>query len=259
MSASPRLEVEEVVKRYWRGRAAYGSLRDTLAGLFVGRRARGVPVEALDGVSLAVAAGEMLAVVGSNGAGKTTLLKVIARITPPDAGRVVVRGRLSALIEVGAGFHPELTGRENVMLHGSILGLSRRFVRQRMDAIAAFAGLADALDTPVKHFSTGMYARLGFSVAVHAEPQLLLVDEVLSVGDEAFRERCYARIDALRQGGTALLFVSHDLDAVARHADRAVWLHAGRIRAAGDPQAVLDRYRRHAASETDAAARGTTA
>jgi len=234
-----RLRVQDLAKTYRRGGAAYGTLRDLLGGSRGARR----EVRALDGVDLAVAAGETLAVIGENGAGKTTLLKVVARITPPDRGRVEVVGRLSALIEVGAGFHPELTGRENVMLHGSILGLARPTLRAAMDDIADFAGLADALDTPVKHFSTGMYARLGFAVAVHAGPRVLLVDEVLSVGDEAFRARCYDRIDDLTRSGCAILFVSHDLAAVERVAARALWLHAGRIREEGAAHDVVAAYR----------------
>jgi len=236
------LDVQGLSKTYRRGAAAYGTLRD----LVVRRPADRPIVRALDGVSLAVASGETLAVIGENGAGKTTLLKIVARITPPDDGRVQVGGRLSALIEVGAGFHPELTGRENVMLHGSILGLERRTLRAAMGEIAEFAGLPDAMDTPVKLFSTGMYARLGFAVAVHADPRVLLVDEVLSVGDEAFRARCYDRIDALTRGGTAILFVSHDLAAVERVAARAIWLHQGRVREEGAAPDVVGAYRRFA-------------
>ena len=242
-SSSPVLEVRRVVKTYRRGVAAYGTLRDALARIVRGRRPEPRVVTALQDVSLTVASGETLAVVGVNGAGKSTLLKVVARITPPDAGEVVVRGRLSALIEVGAGFHPELTGRENVLLHGSILGLERRALRRGMDAVAAFAGLTDAMDVPVKQFSTGMYARLGFAVAVFADPRVLLVDEVLSVGDEAFRLRCYDRIDALVRGGTGILFVSHDLAAVERVAHRALWLDEGRVRRCGPPRDVVAAYR----------------
>ncbi len=240
----PLLEVRDVSKTYRRGGAAYGALRDTIAGWILRRPPDRRSVEALVDVSLAVEPGETLAVIGENGAGKTTLLKIVARITPPDVGAVVVRGRLSALIEIGAGFHPELSGRENVFLHGSILGLSRRTLRASMDAIADFAGVRDAMDTPVKHFSTGMYARLGFAVAVHAKPRVLLVDEVLSVGDEAFRAKCYARIGELTSRGTAILFVSHDLDAVTRVADRALRLHAGRIVDEGPPARVVEEYRR---------------
>lgn len=238
------LTVQGLSKTYRRGGAAYGTLRDLVAS---GRGTRR-EVRALDDVDLTVEGGETLAVIGENGAGKTTLLKIVARITPPDAGRVEVGGRLSALIEVGAGFHPELTGRENVMLHGSILGLARTTLRAAMGDIAAFAGLEDAMDTPVKHFSTGMYARLGFAVAVHAEPRVLLVDEVLSVGDEAFRARCYGRIDELTHGGCAILFVSHDLAAVERVAARALWLHAGTARETGPAADVVRAYRAYAAT-----------
>jgi ABC-type polysaccharide/polyol phosphate transport system ATPase subunit len=243
--AGPLLRVEDLGKTYRSRAAAYGSLRDALMGLVRRKReaSRARTVRALQGVSLQVSSGETLAVVGENGAGKTTLLKIVARITAPDTGRVEVGGRLSALIEVGSGFHPELTGRENVMLHGSILGLDRGGLRASMDDIAAFAGVEDAMDAPVKHFSTGMYARLGFAVAVHADPRVLLVDEVLSVGDEAFRERCYERIRVLTDAGTAILFVSHDLAAVRRVADRAVWLHAGRVREEGEPDRVTGAYR----------------
>lgn len=239
----PALHVHELAKTYRQGVAAYGTLRDALARVVRGGRSVPRTVNALGGVSLSVDPGETLAVVGVNGAGKSTLLKVVARITPPDAGEVRVRGRLSALIEVGAGFHPELTGRENVMLHGSILGLQRRALRRGMGSIAAFAGLEDAMDVPVKQFSTGMYARLGFAVAVFADPRVLLVDEVLSVGDEAFRDRCYDRIDSLMHDGTGILFVSHDLAAVERVAHRAVWLDAGRIRQEGAAADVVSHYR----------------
>ncbi len=241
--ANAAIAVQDCSKRYQRGAAAYGSLRDTLTRLVRGGRVPGEPVQALDEVSLAVEQGEIVGVVGDNGAGKSTLLKVVARITPPDSGRVVVRGRLSSLIEIGAGFHPELTGRENVLLHGSILGLTRRDLRASLGAITDFAGLDGAIDTPVKYFSTGMYARLGFAVAVHADPRVLLVDEVLSVGDLGFREACYERIRALQAGGTAILFVSHDLPAVAALCDRALRLAAGRVVDQGAPEAVVAAYR----------------
>ncbi len=236
------VKVEKCSKSYRRGIAAYGTLRDTLARLTKRSRRNGQLIHALDDVTIEVGAGEMLGIVGDNGAGKSTLLKIIARITPPDRGRIEVTGRLSALIEVGAGFHPELTASENVMLHGSILGLSRQSMRAAMHGIAAFAGLEDGMDTPVKFFSTGMYARLGFAVAVHAGPGVLLVDEVLSVGDIAFREKCYERIEALKHEGTAILFVSHDLPAIGGLADRALWLDHGRIEQQGAPAAVVGAY-----------------
>jgi ABC-type polysaccharide/polyol phosphate transport system ATPase subunit len=237
----PALRMHDVVKHYERGAPAYGSLRDSLARLF-GRAEARETVPALDHVDLELARGETLGVVGDNGAGKSTLLKVVARITHPDRGRVEVRGRLSSLIELGAGFHPELTGRENVLLHGSILGLSRRRLLGAVGDIAAFAGLGGAMDTPVKFFSTGMYARLGFAVAVHAAPDVLLVDEVLSVGDRTFREACYDRIRTIRERGTAILLVSHDLPVVAALCDRALRLEAGRVVDEGPAPSVVEAY-----------------
>lgn len=237
-----RVRLEGVTKRYGVGGAAYGTLRDRVASLLRRSRTPRRTLTAIDALDLDVAAGETLGVVGANGAGKSTLLKLVARITHPDAGRIEVVGRVSALIEVGAGFHPELTAAENILLHGSILGLPRRTLREQMSGILAFAGVTDRAHTPVKHFSTGMYARLGFAVAVHADPGVLLVDEVLSVGDEQFRARCYERIAELRAGGTAILFVSHDLDAVRRVSDRAIWLDGGTTAAAGLADSVVDTY-----------------
>src|SRR5439155_7356127 len=167
---------------------------------------------ALQELSLAVQPGEMLGVIGANGAGKSTLFKLIAGVTPPTRGWLAQRGRLGALIEVGAGIHPDLTGRENIYQYGAILGFSWREIRQRFDAIVEFADLDGFIDQPMKRYSSGMQMRLGFSVAVHVEPDVLLVDEVLAVGDQTFQTRCLERIDLLRRRGTAILFASHDLD-----------------------------------------------
>ena len=240
---APRVRVQHVAKQFVRGQPAYGSLRDTCMRL-LGRAPQRptARIDALLDVSFEAPAGEILGIIGDNGAGKSTLLKILARITPPDRGRVEVRGRVSSLIEIGAGFHPELTGTENVLLHGSILGLSRRALRTALPEIAAFAGLENAMDTPVKFFSTGMYARLGFAVAVHADPGVLLVDEVLSVGDTTFRERCYERIGALRAAGTTILFVSHDLPAVSRLCDRALHLERGEVAALAPAAEVVSAY-----------------
>lgn len=237
------LEVQGVSKHYRRGAPAYGSLRDTVMRLARRAPPPGEVVPALRSVDLTLEAGEIVGVIGDNGAGKSTLLKVIARITPPDEGRVVVGGRLASLIELGAGFHPELTGAENVLLHGSILGLPRRVLRAKLPRIAAYAGLEEAMDTPVKFFSTGMYARLGFAVAVHTEPRVLLVDEVLSVGDLTFRARCYDSIRALQAAGAGVLFVSHDLAAVTSLCARAVHLEAGAVALSGPAESVVAHYR----------------
>jgi lipopolysaccharide transport system ATP-binding protein len=198
---------------------------------------------ALHELDLAVHRGELMGIVGANGAGKSTLFKLIAGVTPPTCGWLAQRGRLGALIEVGAGIHPELTGRENIYQYGVILGLTWREIRQRFDAIVEFAELGDFIEEPVKRYSSGMQMRLGFSVAVHVEPDVLLVDEVLAVGDQTFQSRCLERIDLLRRNGTSILFASHDLEAIERACTTVAWLDHGRLVIAGPPQHVLPRFR----------------
>lgn len=200
-------------------------------------------VAALEDISFTVGRGEALGVVGSNGSGKSTLLKVVAGILKPTKGLVRVDGRVAALIELGAGFHPEISGRENVFINGAVLGLTRREITRRYDEIVEFSGLDDFMEEPVKNYSSGMYVRLGFAVAIHTNPQVLLVDEVLAVGDEAFAHRCLRRMEEfLAQGGT-LLLVSHSLDLIARYSDRALWLDRGSPRLLGSPRRVVDAYR----------------
>jgi len=193
-------------------------------------------------VSFEVQRGECLGIIGSNGAGKSTLLKLINGILRPDAGRLRVRGRVGALIEVGAGFHPLLTGRENVYLNGAILGMSREEIARKFDAIVEFAGIGDFLDMPVKFYSSGMYVRLEFAVAAHLEPDVLLVDEVLAVGDVSFQARCLARMRELVKSGRTLIFISHNLLAVREVCSRCVWLEHGRIRSAGEVASVVHSY-----------------
>jgi lipopolysaccharide transport system ATP-binding protein len=200
---------------------------------------------ALQELDLAVYPGELLGLIGANGAGKSTLFKVIAGVTTPTRGWLAQRGRLGALIEVGAGIHPELTGRENIYQYGVILGLSWREIRRQFDSIVDFADLGGFIDEPVKRFSSGMQMRLGFSVAVPVEPDVLLVDEVLAVGDQAFQTRCLERIEALRRRGTAILFTSHDLAAVERACTRTVWLDHGRLVQDGNTGTVLRAYQTH--------------
>lgn len=197
---------------------------------------------ALDEVSLEIARGETLGVIGSNGAGKSTLLKIIAGTTKPTAGTVSVDGKVSALIELGAGFHPEISGRENVFINGIMLGLSRQQVAERFDDIVSFAELEDFIDAPVKTYSSGMYMRLGFSIAIHIDPEVLLIDEVLAVGDEAFVHKCLDKIAAFKRRGKTILLVSHSLESVRRLCDRVVWMNNGKIEASGDPPRVIDAY-----------------
>jgi ABC-type polysaccharide/polyol phosphate transport system ATPase subunit len=206
---------------------------------------------ALDGVDLEVMPGEAIALVGPNGSGKSTLLKLASGILRPTAGTVSTEGRVTALIELGAGFHPEITGRENVLINGMLLGLSRAEVERRLPEIVDFADIGDFIDQPVKTYSSGMYVRLGFSVAVAVEPDILLIDEVLAVGDAAFTRRCLDRLARMRRRGVTMVLVSHDLDLVRDFADRAVYLRRGEIVATGAADAVVARYRSDVAGAAD--------
>lgn len=199
-------------------------------------------VWALRDVSLEVRQGEVLGIIGRNGSGKSTLLKVLSRITSPTAGRATIRGEVSSLLEIGTGFHPELTGRENVYLNGAILGLTRRGIDQRFDAIVDFAGVDRFLDTPVKHYSSGMRVRLAFSVAAHLEPEVLLIDEVLAVGDAAFQRKCLGKMQEVAGSGRTVLFVSHSMSAIAALCDRVALLDNGKLIELGESDAVIERY-----------------
>jgi ABC-type polysaccharide/polyol phosphate transport system ATPase subunit len=198
---------------------------------------------ALSDVSFEVKQGEVLGIVGRNGSGKSTLLKILSRITEPTRGRVSLRGRVASLLEVGTGFHPELTGRENIFLNGAILGMTKKEIRRRFDEIVAFAEVEKFLDTPVKHYSSGMYVRLAFAVAAHLEPEILIVDEVLAVGDAEFQKKCLGKMDEVsRQHGRTVLLVSHNMDVVLKLCSQAILLDAGRIQARGDAQTVTVGY-----------------
>ncbi len=199
-------------------------------------------VNALEDVTFRVASGTTVGVIGENGSGKSTLLKLVAGISKPTAGRILVRGKVSALIELGAGFHPEITGRENVFINGIMLGLTKKEISAKFDDIVAFAELKDFIDAPVKTYSSGMYMRLGFSVAINVNPDILLIDEVLAVGDAAFVPKCLDRIDDFRRREKTILFVSHDLATVEKICDRVVWLKSGRVMMIGEPKRIVDAY-----------------
>jgi lipopolysaccharide transport system ATP-binding protein len=197
---------------------------------------------ALKDVSFEVRDGEVIGIIGRNGAGKSTLLKILSRITEPTEGRVLLRGRVASLLEVGTGFHPELTGRENIFLNGSILGMTQREIRKKFDEIVAFAEVERFLDTPVKRYSSGMYVRLAFSVAAHLEPEILIVDEVLAVGDANFQEKCLGKMKDVAIGGRTVLFVSHNMSAVMQLTKRAIVLSGGKVEFIGSPTDAVERY-----------------
>ena len=246
------IRVENVSKLYRRAdrRRRGGSLKSALLSRPAegeGRRDEFVP--ALTEVSFGVEAGETVGVIGANGSGKSTLLKLLAGIVRPTSGRVSVDGRLAALLELGAGFHPEISGRENVEVAGLLLGLSKKEVASRLPSIVRFAGVEDFLDAPVKTYSSGMAVRLGFAVAAHSDPDVLLVDEVLAVGDEAFAHRCLEKFSEFERSGKTLLFVSHDLPLVAARCRRAIWLERGGIAADAPAAEAVARYRERVAAE----------
>ena len=203
-------------------------------------------VWALRDICFEVARGESVGIVGNNGAGKSTLLKLLSRITAPTSGEISIRGRLSALVEVGSGFHPELTGRENIFLSGSMLGMTRSEIARKVNSIVEFAGVPEYIDVPVKRYSSGMYVRLGFSIAAHLDPDILLLDEVLAVGDIVFQAKCLDLIGRLRESGRTLVLISHDLGAIQRLCDRAILLHLGRLIMNGLPADIIDHYQRMA-------------
>lgn len=253
MNAAPAVEVADVTKEFRIVRRGYAGVKGMLGDLVKGRRPEVTTVTALRDVSLIIARGETIALVGRNGSGKSTLLSLLANVMRPDAGTIAfpasadpAHPRLAPLLELGAGFHPDLTGVENVYFNGSILGLTRAEIDSRLPAVTAFADLKDGLlDAPVRTYSSGMYVRLGFAIAVHTDPEIVLIDEALAVGDEAFQEKCYARIADFQRENKTLIFVSHDMAAVRRVANRAVWLKDGVVAADGNVETVIRAY--HAA------------
>jgi lipopolysaccharide transport system ATP-binding protein len=249
--AAPIITVEGLSKRYFLRQQQprrYTALRDVLAekarGLFKGSKASGSTTEfmALDDVNFTVQQGDRVGIIGRNGAGKSTLLKVLSRITEPTKGRITIDGRVASLLEVGTGFHPELTGRENIYLNGAILGMNRAEIRRRFDEIVSFAEVERFLDTPVKRYSSGMYVRLAFAVAAHLEPEILIVDEVLAVGDSSFQKKCLGKMEAAADEGRTVLFVSHNMETVLRLCNRAILLESGRVRQTGPTDVVIRSY-----------------
>ena len=239
------IEVKNISKSYTIGTAAKDSIVDSFRGLFQHQTNEKTSFQALNDISFDVHQGEVLGIVGKNGAGKSTLLKVLSRITEPTAGEILMRGRVASLLEVGTGFHPELTGRENIFLNGSILGMTRLEIKSKFDEIVAFSGVEKFIDTPVKRYSSGMYVRLAFSVAAHLEPEILIIDEVLAVGDAEFQKKCLGKMKDVAVQGRTVLFVSHNMAAVKGLCSRAVLVERGCLIADNsDVEEVIHLYSR---------------
>ena len=252
----PVIELHNISKKYRLGRIGTTSIRDSLEKIWAQTRRRNgaAPVPrgdfwALTDVSLQVARGEVLGIVGHNGAGKSTLLKILSRITEPTSGSALLRGRPASLLEVGTGFHPDLSGRENIFLNGAMLGMQTKEIRAKFDEIVAFSEVDDFIDTPVKRYSSGMYVRLAFAVAAHLEPDILLVDEVLAVGDHAFQKKCLGKMDKVSKDGRTVLLVSHNLASIQSLCHRAIWMDGGRLKADGPAGEVVRDYLRAAMNQ----------
>jgi ABC-type polysaccharide/polyol phosphate transport system ATPase subunit len=243
-SAQWAIEVENLHKTFVLQHRVAGTLKRAILNFFIHRRKE--MKEVLNGISIQIPHGETLALIGRNGSGKSTLLSLIARVYRPTSGTIKVNGTVAPLLELGAGFHPDLTGIENLELYGAILGMSPAVLRERFDSIVSFAfdtpDLAEKIDTPLRNYSDGMKMRLGFSIAIHTDPDILIVDEVLAVGDEAFQQKCYRKIEEFKREGKTIVFVSHDMHVVRQVATRVVWLHHGGIRMDGTVDDVIDKY-----------------
>jgi lipopolysaccharide transport system ATP-binding protein len=252
------IRVESVSKSYRLGQIGGGTLKEDFArwcaklqgkpdpNLKIGQehhaRLTGEQFWALDKVSFEVKEGEVLGIIGRNGAGKSTLLKILSQVTTPTSGQIKIKGRIASLLEVGTGFHQELTGRENIFLNGAILGMTKAEIRKKFDEIVAFSGIEEFIDTPVKRYSSGMYVRLAFAVAAHLEPEILIVDEVLAVGDAEFQKKCLGKMQDVSKGGRTVLFVSHNMSAVMQLTSRGILLDNGRVRFCGVTEQVIQRY-----------------
>ena len=224
-------------------------MRERMLGAFQFGKIQTEDFWAVDDVSFEVIAGESIGIIGRNGAGKSTLLKILSKITPPTKGKIITRGRMASLLEVGTGFHPELTGRENIFFNGSLLGMKRREIEAKFDEIIDFSGVEKFLDTPLKHYSSGMQLRLAFSVAAFLEPEILIIDEVLAVGDAEFQKKCLGKMEDVRRNGRTILFVSHDLSAVEKLCPKTILLRGGKIEALSETEKVINYYLHRSAPE----------
>lgn len=236
------ISAKNIAKKYLLGSQASGSLRETFSGLLNSREGQ-KEFWALKDIDFEINQGDLVGIVGNNGAGKSTLLKILSRITPPTTGRIEINGRIASLLEVGTGFHPELTGRQNIFLNGAILGMKKPEIKSKLDEIIAFSGIEEFIDTPVKRYSSGMYVRLAFAVAAHLEPEILIIDEVLAVGDSEFQRKCIGKMESVSQGqGRTVLFVSHNMAIIQSLCQKGIYLKNGRIAATGDIRSVVQEY-----------------
>lgn len=244
------IKFQNVTKTYKITKGKYGLLTDAIGELFVRKANSDNTIDALRDVSFEIKQGETVGIIGRNGAGKTTILKLISKITYPNLGQVNVTGRIGAFIELGAGLHPELTGRENIFLYGAILGMKKKEIDAKFDKIVNFAEIEKFLDLPIKKYSSGMYSRLGFAVCAHCDPDILLVDEVLAVGDVNFQKKCLDKMHSMAREKT-VVFVSHNMDAIKSICDRVIYLENGEIKKIGKAQAIIDYYLQKASAEYD--------
>jgi lipopolysaccharide transport system ATP-binding protein len=237
---------EHISKRYWIGKTQNDSFRETISStirnVIGGKKISVAEFWALKDVSFQIEKGEAVGVIGRNGAGKSTILKVLSRITTPSSGRVVINGRVASLLEVGTGFHPELTGRENVFMNGSLLGMKKSEIKKKFDEIVGFSGVEKFIDTPVKYYSSGMYVRLAFAVAAHLEPEILIVDEVLAVGDAEFQRKCLGKMEEVGKHGRTIIFVSHNMTAVSTLCKKVLYLEHGEVAGYGETESMISRY-----------------
>ncbi len=241
MSRKPIIQIQNLSKKYRIGKKS-GDLRESLRNIFSFSKEKPVEIWALKDINFEVNQGEVFGIIGPNGSGKSTLLKILSKITYPTSGKAILRGKVSSLLEVGTGFHPELTGRENIYLNGSILGMKRAEIKKKFDEIVDFSGVEQFIDTPVKHYSSGMYVRLAFSVAAFLEPDILLVDEVLSVGDMSFRQKSMGKMNEVAQSGRTVLFVSHNLNAIKSLCKNGMYLEYGKIKDFGNIHLIVNNY-----------------